>query len=364
MKTRGGLSRKRSSYSNEFILKLVNKVTAEKAEKKRDKKRDRMIFGEGPMKIPRDLYDLIKEAVQHRRRFKSHPDNQSYKDAVLGAEYDIEVVSDMYKGDDLPRKWKYDPDIAQNLVENNRLVPVEYKDTVTYAKINEPPREIEIPETRFVHLNEREKTIWLDFKKFANRPRYELRSNPKRKISDHHLRGHANELRLLQIDHPMAILVGNFAVDTFNKAYQLLVNENQHKRIDPTEFIKCEYKISFGYFREYFFYMTIKAVEKGKEGLYETKVICDMFDGNRSLSRFILSKPTPENTDESSSKSEDEGDYEDYGEGHSSSSESEDEGDYVPEPEFMCTGMRRRLKDATCKGYDFICPYRYAFEAP
>ncbi|XP_071717969.1 uncharacterized protein [Rutidosis leptorrhynchoides] len=194
--------------------------------------------------------------------------------------------------------------------------------------------------------------MWLDFTEFVmGPPRYNFRNNSIKKRSYHHLRDHANEIRSLELDHPIASLVGNFAVATFNKAYQLLVNEKQHKRIDRAEFIKCEYKINFGYFREYFFYMRMKAVEKGKEGFYDTKVICDMVNGNRSLSWFTLAKPTPEITVESSHH-------------YSSSSESEDEGDYVPEPEFMCTGMRRRLKDATRRGYDFISPDRYVFDAP
>ncbi|XP_071741928.1 uncharacterized protein [Rutidosis leptorrhynchoides] len=41
----------------------------------------------------------------------------------------------------------------------------------------------------------------------------------------------------------------------------------------------------------------------------------------------------------------------------SSSSESSDEDENVRRPEYRYTGMRRRGKDATCRGYDFISPH-------
>ncbi|XP_071717926.1 uncharacterized protein [Rutidosis leptorrhynchoides] len=82
---------------------LVYQVTAEMSKKRGDK----MSFGVPPMKIPRDLYDLIMKAVSLRKHLEANPYDESAINKVLGAEYIIPIVANHCKGKDLPRRWEY-----------------------------------------------------------------------------------------------------------------------------------------------------------------------------------------------------------------------------------------------------------------
>ncbi|XP_071734826.1 uncharacterized protein [Rutidosis leptorrhynchoides] len=184
----------------------------------------------------------------------------------------------------------------------------------------------------------------------------------------------------IELDDPMVGLIGNFAVNTYNEAYRMVVNEKVEKRIKCIEYLKLSYiKMDI-----YYFYLTMTAVEKGKKGFYETKVVFEDPYGDccsRRLSRFYLIRPPPpppppppeipvaeiwlsENYEmllhpdiasSSSSSSSSSIPLPRLEEG-SSSDEDEDEDDtgYVGGSD---TGMFQREKGASCSGYDFVTPH-------
>ncbi|GKB70630.1 hypothetical protein Tco_0932042 [Tanacetum coccineum] len=96
---------------------------------------------------------------------------------------------------------------------------------------------------------------------------------------------------LVTVEDDMVVdLLGKFAVDTFNKSYQMYVNRDEFNKVSGAEFMECKfYKLD----KEYIFYMTIEAIEQGIPGVYTTKVECKTKDGARTLLNFELTDRKP-----------------------------------------------------------------------
>ncbi|XP_071712717.1 uncharacterized protein [Rutidosis leptorrhynchoides] len=314
--------------------------------KETKKRRDRMSFGVLPVKLPVELYDFTVAAVKLRRRLKEENlENPELIECVLSAEEGIRVYSNVFKNWDLPRKWEYDPDIAATLVDNGSLVRLEYKDTKAYARWITPRR---VPKTSGVPLSEEEKVIWQRFIE-SDKDTPALRSI---NLDDQRMK----QSKSIELDDPMVDLIGNFAVNTYNEAYRMVVNEKVEKRIKCIEYLK----LSYIKMKRYYFYLMMTALEKGKKGLYEIKVVFEDPYGDccsRRLSRFHLIGPAPLPPEIamaeiwlSSSSSIplprlEEG---------SSSDEDEDDTGCVGGSD---TGMFQREKGASCTGYDFVTPH-------
>ncbi|XP_071697904.1 uncharacterized protein [Rutidosis leptorrhynchoides] len=303
-----------------------------------------------PMKLPEKLYDLVVEAVELGKSLKANPENPKFVKRLNYIESGIRLLGNIYKKKKvLPRDWKFVLDIATTLVDNGCLVKLKESD-IAYPK----PRPV--PQTSGIPLTEEEKQIWQCFIETD-------KETPA--LGSISLSYPEKERRPIVLEDPMVGVIGNFAVDTFNKVYEMLVNEKEQKRINRPEFLKLSYIKMKGIYSvyTYYFYMTMKAFEKGKEGLYETKVVCEMPrdvpDGCKRLSRFVLTEPEPTPTPTPIHKEiaaevllTEEDKCKEVT--CSSSSESEDE-DRYGNPGSR-TGMIRRRKGATCRGYDFYTP--------
>ncbi|GJS07586.1 hypothetical protein Tco_0364382 [Tanacetum coccineum] len=191
---------------------------------------------------------------------------------------------------ELPRNWKYDPAAAKTYKTSSILLR----------------QELEIPEedhmrggrdrccapfegklewyanTDDVPLSRTEKKIWKEFQEFDKKI-------PG--LGAINLHGFEKEKMPIKIDNPIVSLIGNFAIAAFNEAIEKSVKEGVHKNLRDFEFMECAYiKMRR---TEYYFYMTIEAIEEGKLGVYETKVRLEWEDGRKSLCNFVLTDHTP-----------------------------------------------------------------------
>ncbi|PWA52920.1 hypothetical protein CTI12_AA449970 [Artemisia annua] len=91
-------------------------------------------------------------------------------------------------------------------------------------------------------------------------------------------------------DDRVVDLLGNFAVNTFNKSCQMYVNKDEDNQVSGAEFMECKfYKLT----SKYIFFMTIEAIEQGIPGVYETKVECVTENGSMILLNFKLTDRKP-----------------------------------------------------------------------
>ncbi|GJX53970.1 hypothetical protein Tco_0282339, partial [Tanacetum coccineum] len=95
----------------------------------------------------------------------------------------------------------------------------------------------------------------------------------------------------IRLDHPIVLLIGNFAVTAFNKNWEMHIKKGEENHIHDFEFMECKYVKADN---AYYFFMTIEAIEEGNLGVYEAKVNVNINDDVRiTLSKFILSDRTP-----------------------------------------------------------------------
>ncbi|GKE06051.1 hypothetical protein Tco_1398069, partial [Tanacetum coccineum] len=153
------------------------------------------------------------------------------------------------------------------------------------------------------------------------------------------LHGFEKENVPIKIDNPIVSLIGNFAIASFNKA----IEKGVHKNLRDFEFMECAYiKMRRA---EYYFYMTIEAIEEGKLGVYETKVRLEWEDGRKSLCNFLLTDRTPRGKKKRVKRIQ-----------------MTDPGNWFDPMEDEYTGMKHRSKSASCMGYDYRTPW--GFEGP
>lgn len=94
------------------------------------------------------------------------------------------------------------------------------------------------------------------------------------------------------VDHPFVRVIGEFAVVTFNKLSEMLVKKGAHNNIHDFEIMECQY-LHMRVPKHYFIYMTIEAFENGKLGVYQAKIVCYTDDGRRTLTKFVLTDRRP-----------------------------------------------------------------------
>ncbi|KAL6560156.1 hypothetical protein OROHE_006394 [Orobanche hederae] len=264
--------------------------------------------------VPPDLYHLIREAVVLRDHLKT---NKNDMDSILdleSAEGTIRIFAEeLKKFNELPHNWKYGPSAANTYESLSSLSQLEFNDPLedndlleghfatTYDEVLMQLLKIHnnhvasdrccaplknplewYANTDDVPLSRTEKKIWKEFQKFDKKiPGLSSISFP----------GFEKEKMPIKIDNPIVSLIGNFAIAAFNEAIEKYVKKGEHKNLRDFEFMECAYIKMRG--TEYYFYMTIEAIEEGKLGVYETKVRLEWDDGSKSLCNFVLTDRTP-----------------------------------------------------------------------
>nr|GEX54826.1 hypothetical protein [Tanacetum cinerariifolium] len=87
--------------------------------------------------------------------------------------------------------------------------------------------------------------------------------------------------------------IGAFAVDVFNKCSQMYINKGNKKNVSDAKIMDCKY---LKFEEDYLFYVTLKAIEQGIPGVYETTIKCEFDDGAISLDTFVLKYRKPSGT--------------------------------------------------------------------
>nr|XP_043627719.1 uncharacterized protein LOC122599294 isoform X2 [Erigeron canadensis] len=141
-----------------------------------------------------------------------------------------------------------------------------------------------IPVGYHLPLNEEERKIWLDFKKSD-------KGNPEFVMID--LTFEQDAVRSIIPSDPIVSVIGSFAVAAFNKACATHFKKDEQNNLHDFEYMECKYVKDS---EDYFFYMSIEAIEEGNLGVYETIVKCSRDDGRRTLLKFVLTDRTPAGT--------------------------------------------------------------------
>nr|GEX02683.1 hypothetical protein [Tanacetum cinerariifolium] len=69
--------------------------------------------------------------------------------------------------------------------------------------------------------------------------------------------------------------IGAFAVDVFNKCYQMYINKGIKKNVSDAKIMDCK---NLKFEEDYIFYVTLKAIEQENHGVYETTIKCEFDD--------------------------------------------------------------------------------------
>ncbi|GKC86923.1 hypothetical protein Tco_1147572, partial [Tanacetum coccineum] len=138
------------------------------------------------------------------------------------------------------------------------------------------------PKTDDVPLTKDEKKIWKEFRKFD-------KDTPG--LGAISLRDYEKERIAIKVENPIVRLIGVFAIAAFNKLIHKHVKPGITDNLYAYEFMECSYIKMDG--TNYYFHMTIEAMEDEKLGVYETKVNLKWDDGRKSLAKFVLTDRTP-----------------------------------------------------------------------
>ncbi|GJU26759.1 hypothetical protein Tco_1165380 [Tanacetum coccineum] len=163
----------------------------------------------------------------------------------------------------------------------NDPVSKKTKTVYDYGYVYEPDPNRELPNIYDVPLNEREHKVWLEFMKF-DKDRPELFAIDERLVRQGRIP--------IELDHPLVLVIRDFAVAAFNENWEMHVKKGDENHIHDFELMECYYvKVN----KYYYFLMTIEAMEEGNLGVYEVHASCRRFDGRLTLSKFILTNHTP-----------------------------------------------------------------------
>nr|XP_043611367.1 uncharacterized protein LOC122582998 [Erigeron canadensis] len=130
-------------------------------------------------------------------------------------------------------------------------------------------------------LNRKERKIWLDFKKLDE-------GNPESGMINFTFE--EDEKRSINLSDPLVSVIGGFAVAAFNKACATHFKKDEQNNVHDFEYMECKYVKET---KDYFFYLTIEAIEEGNLGVYEAIVVCSRDDGSRKLLKFVLTDRAP-----------------------------------------------------------------------
>ncbi|PWA98035.1 30S ribosomal protein S15 [Artemisia annua] len=297
--------------------------------------------------VPWTLYRLIQEALDLRKHLETNKNDEDSLLDLESAEDGIRILAEEYKKVELvPRDWKYDPATAKDIISYKPVI-AEREDDYPLESHNHCCAPLKEPlemyaDTEDVPLNEEEKKIWKKILKFDEK----IPGLTAISLSDSE-----KERMPIKVDNPIVSLIGNFAIAAFNEVIEKHVKKGEHKNLHDFEFMDCAYIKMRG--SEYYFYMTIEAVEEGKLGVYETKVRLEWDDGSKSLSNFVLTDRTPRGKKKRVNAGKRK---------RVKPIQMTDPDDWCDPMEDKFSGMKPRSKTASCMGYDYHTPW--GFEGP
>ncbi|GJT64707.1 hypothetical protein Tco_1016187 [Tanacetum coccineum] len=101
----------------------------------------------------------------------------------------------------------------------------------------------------------------------------------------------ASEEKLsIKVEHPIVSIIGNYAINAFNGAFEQHVKNGEHNRLRHFEFLECKFlKFVCGHH----FDMTIEAFEEGYIGTYRTEVIWNIDFCAITVCTFVLTNRKP-----------------------------------------------------------------------
>ncbi|GKC60953.1 hypothetical protein Tco_1088551 [Tanacetum coccineum] len=87
----------------------------------------------------------------------------------------------------------------------------------------------------------------------------------------------SKEIRSTEVEHPIVSIIGNYAINAFNGAFEQHVKNGEHNKLRHYELLECKIlKFDTGYH----FDVTIEAFEEGYIGTYRTEVIWNICDNS------------------------------------------------------------------------------------
>ncbi|PWA72488.1 hypothetical protein CTI12_AA270100 [Artemisia annua] len=120
--------------------------------------------------------------------------------------------------------------------------------------------------------NEDEENIWQEFIEF----------DKETQVSE--------EKRSIEVEHPIVSIIGNYAISAFNSAFEQHVKNGEHNKLRHFEFLECKFS---KFVTGYHFDMTIEAFEEGYIGTYRTEVIWNIDLCAITVCAFVLTDRKP-----------------------------------------------------------------------
>ncbi|PWA60352.1 AMMECR1 domain-containing protein [Artemisia annua] len=236
---------------------------------------------EPKLEVPKNLYQFIQEALLLDKQKKEGKGDMVLESKMRDVMSKIDVVSKLYKMlRCLPSDWKYHPDTA-GICAPVKCLPVRAKEKP--KKI--PPN----PYIQCVQLNKLGQKAWREFKKRDEEAKITALEGICYPTPE-------QDYNPVDLTSGLVSFIGAFAVEVFNKCYQLYIDKGNKKNVSDSKIVDCKY-IKYEDF--YLFCVTLEAMEQGNLGIYETTVKCEFDDGAINLDTFILKdcKPSDGSTD-------------------------------------------------------------------
>ncbi|GJW91686.1 hypothetical protein Tco_0169239 [Tanacetum coccineum] len=287
--------------------------------------------------VPWEIYCFIREALDLRKHFETKKNDEEYLMDLESAEGCIKSLAEDYKVlEELPPDWQYDPATAKDFTAVKPSIATR-KDKCSFkgrdhccAPLKKPLRLY--PKTDDVPLTKDEKKIWKEFREFD-------KDIPG--LGSISLHDYEKERIPVYVDNPIVRLIGCFAINAFNELIYKHVKPGKADNLYSYEFMECSYiKMNK---TNYYFHMTVEAMEDGEFGVYETKVKLKWADGRKSLNKFVLTDRTPRGTRQDTQ-------WKSSTPYHPVNNWKDPMGDKF-------TGMRPRSKRVNCVGYDYHTPW-------
>ncbi|XP_071701580.1 uncharacterized protein [Rutidosis leptorrhynchoides] len=140
---------------------------------------------------------------------------------------------------------------------------------------------IESPNVEKVPLKDEDRNSWLEFKKLAE-------GMPEVTIINHKTLTTCWEF--INVDHPFVSVVRDFATNAFNEVVHMYGRYRKSNSMTHSEVISCKY---INMHNNYYFNMTMEAIEEGVLEVYEIIVACDLINGSTTLVKKNSVHSTP-----------------------------------------------------------------------
>ncbi|GJR08675.1 hypothetical protein Tco_0791327 [Tanacetum coccineum] len=223
--------------------------------------------------VPKNLYLFIQEALLLEKQIKEGKREMDFESKRQDVMTRIDELTTIYKTMEwLPSDWKYHPDTASICVpKKSHPVPAEKK----------PKKIPRNPYMQCVPLDDLGQKAWQKFKR---------RDAKITALEDLNILTLEQDKTPLTTTSDFVRYIGAFAVDVFNKCYQMYINKGIKKNVSDAKIMDCKY---LKFEEDYLFYVTLKAIEQGNRGVYETTIKCEFDDGAISLDTFVLKYRKP-----------------------------------------------------------------------